>query len=653
MKQKYFFRLSTAVALAAIANFDNKADAQYFKSVEEAHNPGEEHLSFDLVMKPYPIPAETTTYTDFFFNIPDDAPDLFHITYGEVLISQPAHLHHFVLTGCPEKIDESKHGVAAEFDMMAADCVFAVGQWAPGADLFSNTDLDTGVLLGRGMGIQSLQLNVHYTDGVYVNETTKELAMATDGIRVHYTPNFRPYTTIGKELINIGVGHGQLDVPPGESRFYVSRMCEVQTNCKDAGSSTLGFVGSFLGVSAEDFGAAEISCEVLAPFCALGGEEGSYVRRLCPATCGLCDGESNPFNPDAYRMTAIQYHAHLLGREMYTTLIRGGGADDEEEPETMDLQSREFWIFDNQETIPFEFENDAIQRGTEVRPGDKLQATCVYDSSYRTEPTNFYLSTYDEMCITTSRLTFPTPASLLDGSTKEEGTLDMIAELHLMSFACVDDERADVYSGILGAEEDGRYIWRDHPLEKAEGCTFPTNDFFQGVLTSETRNCPDGDGDGAYFFGEISLCPEDAPLLPDENAGAACTGGTLDGQDSNTGVSQEDCEAGGGSYSPYTCGDAESFLASPAGREMGLDIIDYLISDWWEPKCCGTTTVASENPDPEDEDVAEEEEIVEADEASSEEEASPEEEASSSARGRVPSVMATGAVLLVFGVLGL
>merc|ERR1719159_1533660 len=84
-----------------------------------------------------------------------------------------------------------------------------------------------------------------------------------------------------------------------------------------------------------------------------------------------------------------------------------------------DLQSRDFWIFDNQEMIPLDFDvvkNDTIMRGTEIKAGDKIQTTCVYDSTNRDEPTKFYLSTYDEMCFNSIRVSFETPASLLNMS---------------------------------------------------------------------------------------------------------------------------------------------------------------------------------------------------------------------------------------------
>ena len=60
------------MAAAMMANAEEETASSFY-------NPGESQGSFDWIMKPYPIPARTTTYTDFFFNIPDDLPDLFHI----------------------------------------------------------------------------------------------------------------------------------------------------------------------------------------------------------------------------------------------------------------------------------------------------------------------------------------------------------------------------------------------------------------------------------------------------------------------------------------------------------------------------------------------------------------------------------------------
>jgi len=254
-----------------------------------------------------------------------------------------------------------------------------------------------------------------------------------------------------------------------------------------------------------------------------------------------------------------------------------------------DLESREFWLFDFQETIPFDFnmiQNDEIMRGTEIKPGDRIQATCVFDSTYRTDPTNFHISTYDEMCITNTRVTFETPASLMNGGAIDATSgLDLATELHLMSFSCADDAGGDVYSGILTANEDGRDIWKDHPIDKAEGCTFVTSDLLFSVLTNQMRNC-DSEFDG--------VCAPDVEFLSENDAGSTCIGGTYDQQDANV-VTEEDCENGGGSFVSYSCQELSTYLQYQ--QDFDQETANILINEWWKPKCCGNSATENSSED--------------------------------------------------------
>merc|ERR1719343_590070 len=571
-------------------------------------------------MKPYPIPVKTTTYVNFYFNLPEELPDHFHAVFGGVINSQPNHLHHFVLTGCPNKVDATEEAQPFEEDLTAGfvsettnlECNIPLGGWAPGASVFGVTDIETCILMGRGMGVQAVQMNVHYTDGAYEDPEAMTLKMAIDGIRVHYTPTFRPYSSAVVPLISIGAGPGRLAIPPGESRFYVTRTCKIGRNCQDATTEQIeqmvGFM-SFMGFDEAAIGAfmggGDISCPQVKPFCNIPGEAGSIIKRLCPASCGLCEESSpdkvNPFTPESYRLTAINYHAHLLGREMYTTLLREADEDivsdttvavQREAPApdmtTIDIESRPFWIFDFQETIPLEYdivkENNSVMRGVEVKPGDKIQATCVYDSTYRNETTQFERSTYDEMCITGSYVTFETPDSLVTGG---DGLVDINTELHLLSFGCHEDEETDVYTGTLTEDEDARDIWKDHPIADAEGCTFPSIKIMGfSTLSFQARNCPTTD----------TVVCGDLELTPDANAGAACSGGTYDTQDSNSGITKEACEEGGGVYSPYTCMDANNWVVNDAEKSgVDKDTAQFLVDNWWKPKCCASEDGSSSN----------------------------------------------------------
>ena len=80
----------------------------------------------------------------------------------------------------------------------------------------------------------------------------------------------------------------------------------------------------------------------------------------------------------------VGFHAHLLGREMYSELWRDG--------KQVDLQSEESWYFDDQ------YDKDISSRGLRLKNGDMLQSTCVYDSSERDKDTYFGPETSDEMC---------------------------------------------------------------------------------------------------------------------------------------------------------------------------------------------------------------------------------------------------------------
>jgi len=609
----------SAIAVAVIATMHGlaaPASAEQADTVSSMYNPTEERASFDLVMKPYPVPVATTTYVDFVFNLPDNLPNLFHVVFGEVIISQPEHLHHFAVFGCPEKFDPSEEGMPMEFKALEDECIIPLGGWAPGRNVFGNVDLDEGILMGRGLGFESIRLNVHYTDGVYSDPSTKTQKMATDGIRVHYTPDFRPYSGIVKPILNVAFGPRQLTVPPGEPRFYVTKTCKVNTRCKDATKEQLDALvnafGSSMGI--EDAGnmlGGDLSCESMKPLCNIGGEFGPYIQRFCPASCGLCEKSNgdnvNPYNPGSYRLTSVQYHAHLLGSEMYTTLLReenendtdvtvaslrqGEGASSTVTTAT-DLGSKEFWIFDDQSAVPLDVGtdmDDTTMHGQLIKPGDKIQATCVYNSEYRTKKTLFGWSSYDEMCITNLRVTFETPASLLTTDTDTDSPtigIDLATELELVTFSCDEDETTDVYTGVLAKGEDARNIWKDHPIEDAEGCTFPGTDLitFSFVLMDDVRNCPANEGaDASYICG--GLDDPDVLFLAGVTAGNICDGGDFDERDSNDGLTEKECLEGGGEYNSYSCEEVEYFLMTE-WMNLGEDVAEYITTNWYQPKCC-------------------------------------------------------------------
>merc|ERR1712238_368494 len=169
---------------------------------------------------------------------------------------------------------------------------------------------------------------------------------------------------------------------------------------------------------------------------------------------------------------------------MYATLLREGDDDPADVSTTTttttatstantivkDLKSSEFWNFDYQTTTAMDKEyeiqvgtstttttttgttsdgNEGIElvNGVEIKAGDKIQATCVYNSMYREKKTRFGLSTYDEMCIVTIQVTFKTPPVALvdDINGGTVSGIDFGADFNLRSFSCelVDDSTDD------------------------------------------------------------------------------------------------------------------------------------------------------------------------------------------------------------------
>jgi len=550
------------------------ADAHY--------NPGESRGEFEFRINPYEIPVEETTYVDFVFNLPDDLPDLVHIVFSEAIIDQPDHLHHFVVLGCPNRFEEGSQyeiGEAIPAGQEPADCTTTLGLWAPGRDVFGDTDNSTGIAFGRALGVEAIMLNVHYTDGAYEDPVLKTPKIATDGIRVHYTSDLRPYTTMRKDVVWIPFGQKEMFVPKETSRFFMTKTCQVGTHCQDASSEQLQMVASFLGLVGDDEGEdgaveeanaagggvpdgmlANISCGAIKMFCFVENF-GATVQQLCPVSCGLCEdgGEGageNLRNPSSYRVTGVNYHAHLLGTEMYATLLREQEEDDQDDSSAVDvsvakkkqasasssagaagrnvmskdLQSREVWFYDDQGTFPMDYEyeitidadgsgnsNNELMQGVEVKPGDKIQITCVYNSMDRTEDTPFGFSTYEEMCIVSLYVTFETPPRNAAGG--DDGAIDLITDLNLRLFKCeVDNENhtTDVWQGTLEEDEDPRNIYFDHPIDESDMCIFPVVDFvmMDVALSGETRNCPasvmEGEDDGNEKANEND---ETAPVI--------------------------------------------------------------------------------------------------------------------------------------------
>ena len=87
---------------------------------------------------------------------------------------------------------------------------------------------------------------------------------------------------------------------------------------------------------------------------------------------------------DDVNLFSANFHAHLLGAEMYAELWRDG--------ERTTIHNDGAWFFDDQ------YDRNLEERGLVLKNGDVLQSTCVMDASARSSSTRFGVETTDEMC---------------------------------------------------------------------------------------------------------------------------------------------------------------------------------------------------------------------------------------------------------------
>lgn len=398
----------------------------------------------------------------------------------------------------------------------------------------------------------ALQVNIHYTDGdaPYLNG---EKAIATDGIRIHYTPTLRPKTATSTPVINVGFGPPAMFVEPNKKRAFMTRTCTVQSRCKDTPDAEMMRIGAFL------MGDATVTCSKSRALCLFSEQ----FKMACPITCGLCSKEDvSPRNPEEYQAVGVFYHAHLLGTEMYNTLIPY-----DDPTERIDLNSQSIWTYEDQPMYPI---------SVPIRVGDKIQSTCIFDSTGRTERTQFDIETYDEMCLNTV-------AVVLDTPTVGEGGLSPANEIRLRGFSCENSPAADIWLGELGTEENGLLVADNHPLKSVD-CSFPTGPgLFDGVPNFE-RRCS---GKDPQEEDPVGICQVSGSRLRVRKiAGATCFGGALDMKDANDGTTEEECIDGGGEWSPYTCGEIDDYVQFVAIEQFGSEVTQYLIEEWWAPKCC-------------------------------------------------------------------
>ena len=163
------------------------------------------------------------------------------------------------------------------------------------------------------------------------------------------------------------------------------------------------------------------------------------MKTLCPSSCApeSCPPDRDPSKEPPLQIIGTNFHAHLAGVEMYMTRTRGSVRTD--------LASQPIWYYDDQKMFPL------LTQSYDLRPGDRLQATCVYDTTKgvgATGPLRFGKETIDEMCIDTIQTIHSTEDAKRTGVT---------------TFTC----SGNMWMGDLGADESGIIVDKLHPQSKA------------------------------------------------------------------------------------------------------------------------------------------------------------------------------------------
>lgn len=285
-------------------------------------NDGEEQLVMNLYVDNFELSSARTTYVDIAMNMPAsvlDAHEIYHAVWGTAIVDKVANLHHYVIRACSRLWPADLNGrEISRSEATANDCM-QWGGWTPGSDVVS-TPAWAGLPFGRGVGIVSFSVNIHYD-----NPTEQSGIVDSSGFQLWYTPDLRPHKIYQLPAMIVST-NPMILVPPGVRRWFFTRECvlTIQDQATD--------------------------------------------------------------EPAEVHLTGVTYHAHLLGREMYTEYWPVG----DEVP--IDLASAPVWHFDDQGT------RNIINWNISLRTGDRLQTTCVMDSSGRSESTQFAEETTDEMC---------------------------------------------------------------------------------------------------------------------------------------------------------------------------------------------------------------------------------------------------------------
>lgn len=185
-------------------------------------NPGEIQKNVSMFIDNYAIPNVRTTYVDIAWNFPDDTEDVLHIIFGEAIVNTLGGvLHHFVITGCPEKWPAEMHGkVVVGGREVRRSCQMPFGNWAPGGNVVEMPSW-AGKPIGKNAKMKAFLVNVHFD-----NYALRDDLVSRDGLRFYYTPTLRPEEMT--QLFTLKANYyPTMLIPPKKQRYFMTRECTV------------------------------------------------------------------------------------------------------------------------------------------------------------------------------------------------------------------------------------------------------------------------------------------------------------------------------------------------------------------------------------------------------------------------------------------
>lgn len=385
--------------------------------------PGEEQRFFDVKIDNYDVPVQETIYVKMGFNLKpeqglDQGVEKFHAVFADVFADTP-HLHHLVAWGCDEYYKPEHENTPLEvyppadwdgktyeydtvIDTSYVNCDTYIGGWAPGSQ-FVVAAPNAG--LAFGSHIKSLNIDIHYT-----NERLLKGVKDSSSIRLYYTPTLREHDITGFAAMGIAVYNG-MTIPKNHKRRVTTGSCTIQMECPDPDASsdeeesTGGVVLPPECPTGEELHFPDTPCVTVAgtTYCKHRGEQFGD-EEWCYCKGGTLGGRRRRLEETEQKKRRINnkcsaqvafsnFHAHDIGREMYMRLTKKDGR-------VIDVGSMPVWDFNDQ------INTNHLGQNITLEEGDKVQCTCVQDSTERDRETRYGLGTFDEMCIC-SMWTYP------------------------------------------------------------------------------------------------------------------------------------------------------------------------------------------------------------------------------------------------------